>query len=240
MGRWMGTGAWLATAAAAAGMLVSGGGEAFEGAVQATGSITGIVTMDDPPPPGTVAVTSDQAFCGDSVPDEEIVADADGHVANAVVRVTGVPWPEGVPAPRIDNVGCLFVPHVQIAPTRSGLLVTSQDDVLHSTHSYDDRERTGFNIALPFAGMEVNRALRRPGVVRIECDSHSWMRGWIVVSNDLGAVSGTDGRFTIDGVPAGAHELTIWHERLGAAPRSVTVIAGRTTEVEFELERPRD
>ncbi len=239
MGRWMGTGAWLATAAAAAGMLVPAAGAVLEGEVQATGRITGVVTMDDPPSPGTVAVTSDQADCGDSVPNEEIIADADGHVANAVVRVTGVPWPDGVPPPRIDNVGCLFVPHVQIAPTRSALLVTSQDDVLHSTHSYDDRERTGFNVALPFAGMEVDRPLRRPGVVRIECDSHSWMRGWIVVSNDLGAVSGTDGMFTIEGVPAGTHELTIWHERLGAAPRSVTVAAGRTTEVEFTLEPPQ-
>ena len=78
--------------------------------------------------------------------------------------------------------------------------------------------------------------MRRPGVVRVECDSHGWMRAWIVVSNARGAVSGVDGVFVsnargavsgVDGVfvledvPAGDHELTIWRERLGAAPRTV-------------------
>ena len=227
-----------AIAAAAVAVAWPGGDAVRTGAAQAPGTITGVVTMDDPPVPTTVPVTADQASCGDSVPNEEIVADESGHVANAVIRVTGVPWPEGVTPPTIDNVDCRFAPHVQIAPTRSRLLVTSQDDVLHSTHSYDDRQRTDFNIAMPFAGMEVHRPLRRPGVVRIECDSHSWMRGWIVVSNDLGAVSTAGGTFTIEGVPAGTHELTIWHERLGAQSQSVTITAGQTTKVAFTIAQP--
>ena len=220
------------------GALVLVGGVGLQGGVQAVGTITGIVTMHDPPASSTVEVDADPAVCGDTVPNEEIIADTDGHVANAVVRVAGVPWPATVTPPTIDNAGCRFVPHVQIAPTRSQLEITSQDDTLHSTHTYDDRDRTDFNIAMPFAGMNVTRPLRRPGVVRVECDSHSWMLGWIVVSNDLGAVSGTDGRFTIGGVPAGTHELSIWHERLGGQPQAVTVTAGEVTQVEFTLEHP--
>ena len=61
------------------------------------------------------------------------------------------------------------------------------------------------------------------------------MRAWIVVSNDLGAVSGAEGAFLIGQVPAGTPELTIWHEVLGAVPQTVTVEAGQTTEVEFAL-----
>ena len=141
-----------------------------------------------------------------------------------------------VTAPTINNVGCLFVPHVQIVPTRSQLEIRSEDDTLHSTHSYDDRNRTDFNIAMPFAGMNIRRPLRRPGVVRVECDSHSWMRGWIVVSDDLGAVSGLDGTFTIGGVPTGTHELSIWHERLVGRSRTVTVTAGLEVQVDFQLE----
>ena len=227
--------AWGAAALAALGLAAA---VQTPGRAQATGTIRGVVTMADPPPPATLAVNANQDVCGDRVPDETILADAAGHVANAVVRLTGVPWPAERPAPRIDNAGCLFVPRVQIAPTRSQVLVTSQDDILHSTHTYDDRNRTGFNIAMPFPGLEVNRPLRRPGVVRIECDSHGWMRGWIVVSNDRGAVSGLDGVFVLDDVPAGTQELTVWHERLRAAPQSVTVRAGETTEVAIVLEQP--
>lgn len=233
------TRAWSVVGGAVGALLLTALVPMYGGATgsQGTGTIRGVVTMGDPPLPSTLEVTADQAVCGEMVPNEEIIADGDGHVANAAVRVTDVPWPAGVTPPTIDNAGCQFVPHVQIAPTRSQLLVTSQDDTLHSTHSYDDRNRTDFNIAMPFAGLEINRPLRRPGVVRIECDSHGWMRGWIVVSNDLGAVSGLDGVFTIEGVPAGTHELTIWHERLSGQPQTVTVTAGDVTEVEFRLER---
>ena len=217
---------------------VLGAAAPLRGGAQATGSIIGIVTMDNPPASSTVEVNADVAVCGDTVPYEEILADSAGHVANAVVRVAGVPWPAGMPPPTLNNAGCRFVPHVQITPTRSQLAITSEDDTLHSTHTYDDRNRSGFNIALPFPGMNVTRPLPRPGVVRIECDSHAWMRGWIVVSNDLGTVSGVDGIFTIDGVLPGTHELSIWHERLDGRPQTVVVTAGEVTRVEFKLEQP--
>ena len=210
----------------------------LRGGVQATGSITGMVTMDNPPAPSTVEVTADPAVCGDTVPNEEIITDGAGHVANAVVRVTGVPWPATVAPATLNNVGCRFVPHVQITQTRNQLEITSEDSTLHSTHTYDDRERSFFNVALPFAGLTITESLPRPGVVRVECDSHDWMRSWIVVSNDLGAVSGIDGSFTIKGVPPGTHELSIWHERLGARSQTVTLVVGEVTQVAFTLAQP--
>ncbi len=224
----------MLTAVVAAGAAIALSG--LEGGAQGIGTITGVVTMNDPPTPSTIVASADQAVCGETAPNEGIVADSDGHVANAVVRVAGLAWPDDVPPPTINNVDCRFEPHVQLARTRSQLAITSEDDTLHSTHAYDDRNRTDFNIAMPFAGMNVTRPLRRPGVMRIECDSHTWMRGWIVVSNDVGAVSGPDGMFTIEDVPAGTHEVTIWHETLGAQPQSVTVTAGETTTVAFTLQ----
>ena len=41
----------------------------------------------------------------------------------------------------------------------------SADETLHSTHAYDDRQRTMFNVAIPFPGLNIKRPLRRPGVV---------------------------------------------------------------------------
>ena len=46
---------------------------------------------------------------------------------------------------------------------------------------------------------------------------------------------GADGTFVIDGVPAGAHKISAWHERIGESVTDIRVEAGRTTKVEFAL-----
>ena len=192
--------------------------------------------VTDPPEPRMVEVTSDQAICGAEVEDRAVVADSSGGLANAVVLVAGVPWNERPSEPSIDNAGCYFVPRVQVLPTRTVVTIRSEDDTLHSTHAYDDRQRTLFNIAIPFPGLEVQRPLRRPGPVRIECDSHGWMRGWVYVSDDIGTVTGPDGRFELVGIPPGSYQLTVWHERYEGTTRQITVTAGWTAEADFTLE----
>jgi hypothetical protein len=61
------------------------------------------------------------------------------------------------------------------------------------------------------------------------------MRGWIVVTDDVAAVTGPDGRFTLSDVPPGTYQLRVWHEALKAADRTVTVVAGKPVTVDFEL-----
>ena len=118
---------------------------AIEGAAgQDAGSITGRVTLTDPPEPRMVAVTTDQAVCGTEVEDEAVVVDGSGGLANAVVLVAGVPWSERPTNASINNAGCYFVPRVQVLPTRTVVTIKSEDDTLHSTHAYDDRQRTLF------------------------------------------------------------------------------------------------
>ena len=206
------------------------------GAAQEAGSITGRIMVTDAPEPRMVAVTTDQAVCGTEVEDEAVVVDASGGLANAVVLVAGVPWSERPSDASINNAGCYFVPRVQVLPTRTVVTIKSEDDTLHSTHAYDDRQRTLFNIAIPFPGLEVQRPFRRPGPVRIECDSHGWMRGWVYVSDDLGTVTGSDGRFELTGIPPGTYQLTVWHERYERATRQVTVTAGGAAEAAFTLD----
>jgi hypothetical protein len=205
------------------------------GGQQNTGVVTGVVKVDSIPDMETVDVDTDQAVCGTTVEDQAALVDPSGGVANAVVLVNGLEWIADPPAPVIKNEGCFFVPRVQVAKTRSQLEITSVDETLHSTHAYDDRQRTMFNVAIPFPGLNIKRPLRRPGVVRIECDSHAWMRGWIYITNDVGAVTSTKGRFEIPEIPIGTYELTVWHERYEGEMQTVTVTAGRTTEVNFTL-----
>ena len=211
----------------------------FDGIVwgqRATGVIQGIVKAPLRPTTTMLKVTSDQQVCGDTVPDEAIVVNASGAVANAVIRVPGVPWPGAPAAPSIQNTGCLFAPRVQLAEVRSQVAITSEDDVLHNTHAYDDLARTLFNIAVPIPGMTITRPLQREGLVRLECDVHEWMRGWILVTPEVATTTGPDGRFTLKEIPAGTHEVVVWHEKLSASPQMVEVPAGRTVELVFALQ----
>jgi hypothetical protein len=44
-----------------------------------------------------------------------------------------------------------------------------------------------------------------------------------------------DGNFVIDGVPAGTHQISAWHERIGDSVTTIRVEGGRTARIEFEL-----
>ena len=203
---------------------------------QGAGTIAGVVRVDSVPELVMVEVSTDRPVCGDEVEDRATQVDASGGVANAVIVVKGVPWVTAPPAPVINNKDCYFEPRVQVAQPGSQVTIASEDQTLHTTHAYDDRARTMFNVAIPIPGMRIQRPLRRPGIVRVECDSHGWMRGWVSVTNDMAGVTGPDGRLEISGVPPGTYEVAVWHERYEGPPQSVTVTPGGVTEAIFTVQ----
>jgi hypothetical protein len=198
-----------------------------------TGSITGSITTAAK---GTapVRVTIDQKICGNELPDEAIVVDAQGRLANAVVVLTGVKRPAPGEA-LVMNEKCRFAPRVQLARPNAAVRTTSKDPILHTTQAQMESGRTIFNVALPVPGLNISKPIGGAGTVRLNCNTHPWMRGWMIVTDDAAAITGADGRFTIDNVPPGTYELRVWHEALKGAPQKVTVVAGKSTEIKFEL-----
>ncbi len=198
-----------------------------------TGSITGtIATSAKGAAP--VRVTIDQKICGNELPDEAIVVDAQGHLANAVVILTGVK--RAAPGEAVAmNENCRFGPRVQLAKPNGTLRTTSKDATLHTTQAQLDNGRTLFNVALPVPGINITKPIGPAGTVRLSCNTHPWMRGWVIVTDDAAAISGADGRFTIDNIPPGTYEVRVWHEALKGAPQKVTVVAGKPTEISLQL-----
>jgi len=179
-------------------------------------------------------VTIDQKICGNELPDEAIVVDAQGRLANSVISVVGLK--RSVPSEAVvSNEKCRFGPRVQLARPNASVRTTSKDPVLHTTQAQQENGRTIFNVALPVPGINISKPIGGAGIVRLNCNTHPWMRGWMIVTDDAAAISGADGRFTIDNVPPGTYELRVWHETLKGAPQKITVVAGKPTEVRFEL-----
>ena len=199
----------------------------------AQGTVTGTITTTAKGG-APVRVTIDQKVCGAELPDETIVVDAQGRLANAVVILTGVKQQHAA-EPIVMNEKCRFGPRVQLIAPKANVKTSSKDPVLHTTNAQLANGRTLFNVALPIPGMTITKAITPNGNVRLSCNTHPWMRGWMVVTSEAAAVSGADGRFTIDNVPAGTYELQVWHEALKGAPQKVTVSAGKPADVSIVL-----
>lgn len=203
------------------------------GAPSAGGIIVGTVTTKEPAAK-PIHVTIDPTVCGASLPDQSITVDPAGHVANAVITVTGVKSPAPAEA-TVANSTCAFVPRVSLLKPAGTIKVTSKDPVLHTTHASAADGKVLFNLALPIPNMVLSRPADKPGIVELACNTHTWMRGYLFVTDELSAISGADGSFKLEGVPAGDHEIRIWHEALKSAPVKVSVKDGSTVTAAFVL-----
>lgn len=200
-----------------------------------SGSISGVVTTAAKAP-RPIRVTTDMRVCGTSVADEAIVVGPGGELANVVITLTGVKAPAGAPVDvPVVNEKCRFAPRVQVARPKAMVKATSKDAVLHTTNAQVEGGAPLFNIGLPAPGLTVAKPLGGPGLVRLSCNSHTWMRGWLVVTDEVAAVTGPDGAFTLPNLPPGTYELRVWHESLKAAPQKVTVVAGKPTTIKIAM-----
>jgi hypothetical protein len=206
---------------------------AASASAQSTSSVTGTIstTAKGAAP---LRITTDQKVCGSELPDESIVVDPQGHLANVVITIAGLKGTSPV-APVVTNEKCRFSPRVQIARPNASLRTTSKDPMLHTTQAQQANGQTLFNVALPLPGINISKSIGSAGVVRLNCNIHQWMRGWVIVTDDAAAVSGADGKFSIDSVPPGTYELRVWHEALKGAPQKITVVAGKPATVNFTL-----
>jgi hypothetical protein len=200
------------------------------------GQLMGTVLLSgkyDRPPP--LKVVKSRSFCGLTVPNETLLVGPEGGVRNAVVVMSPLDRAVTVEPGRIvlDNKHCAFAPHVQVAMVSSELILKNSDPILHTVHARLGTN-TLFNVGLP-RWRQVVKVLDRLGVVKINCDVlHTWMSAAIVVvSTPYFAVTGDDGSFSIQGVPAGNYDIEVWHEGLGTKKARVSVSDTALNSVEI-------
>jgi plastocyanin len=209
-------------------------------AVSGGGSIAGVITFTGTVPMKKIIPTKDTAVCGAPREDPLIRVGANSAVESAVVYLVGVAsgkdWPTAGQTPVLDQKECRFIPEVGVIPA-GPLDVLNSDPVLHNTHGYYGK-RTAFNLALPNQGQTIPTELPRPGEVRVDCDAHGWMEGWIyVVDNPYYATTAADGTYSITDVPPGDYTLVAVHPFTGPMEMPVTVTGGQATTLDVELKK---
>lgn len=210
------------------------------GDVTGGGSIEGKIVFNGAVTTRKIIPTKDNEICGAPREEPVIKVGPDKGVEEAVVYLVGVPkgkaWPAPGKKPTLDNHNCRFEPEVQVIQA-GPLDVVNKDPVLHNTHGYYGK-RTAFNMALPNKDQTIPTELTRAGAVRVDCDAHGWMEGWIyVVDNPYYALTGADGTFKITDVPPGEYDLVAVQSSMPPIQQKVTVEAGKPAQLSIELKK---
>jgi plastocyanin len=161
--------------------------------------------------------------------------------ADVVVYIQQAPGPitpSSKPA-RMDQRQMQFIPRVLPIVAGTKVMFLNSDPTPHNVLSPDNEK---FNLGTWPQGQTkeytFNKCTKFPCVYTLLCRVHPEMEGNIVVlQNTFFAVTGKDGRYEIDGVPAGAYTLAVWHTKAKAQPRPVTIAADKQVTVDFALGR---
>ena len=221
----------LKTTIAAVAMSLAFAGPALAGSVSGTIKFKGAA-----PAAKKLSVNKDVKVCGKNPIMDNSILVKGGGLANVVITIKGAnggKFPKSMTKATVDQNGCVYNPRVTIMKAGTKLIVKNSDKILHNVHTHP--AKTGnkvANIAQPKFKKKLKmskRYFKKPGIVKVTCDVHDWMTGWVVATKSpFVAVSGDGGKFKISGVPDGSYQVEIWHEKLGTKKVKVTV-KGDTT-----------
>jgi len=211
-------------------------------AVKDGGSISGKVTFSGKDPaPRIYNITKDNEVCGTGNREVDFVKVSKGGLSDVVVYLSKVKAGKAFTggAGKLNQKGCEFTPFLQVMINKKNLDVLNSDPVMHNVHTYElmgRAKRTVINISQPNQGSNISKKikLRRGDAMKIECDAHDFMHGFVFVArNPYYAVVKKDGSFTIDNVPPGKYTINAWHGTLGKQKAKVTVGASGKVSVNF-------
>jgi len=180
-----------------------------------------------------------KANTGKTINKEDVVLGAGGSLENVVVYVKeglkgAAPAAAATPV-TLDQVGCMYRPHIAVLRTNQPLKIVNSDPTMHNVHSFP-KANPGFNVGMATKGQTVEKKFAKPEqMIRVKCDVHGWMSSYIgVFDHPYFAVTDASGAFSIKDLPAGEYTVEAWHEKLGTKSQKVTVTdAGGSLEVTF-------
>ena len=200
-----------------------------------------VVLIGTPPPPAKLQM-NDDSVCAMKHQTGAVFSQTVEVGAGGVLKDTLVFVKDGVtdayPAPTtpttLDQVGCIFLPHVLGVMAGQPLQITSSDPTLHNIHPLPVIN-AGFNIGMPGQGAKQTRVFSKAEApFHVKCDVHPWMSAYIgVFSHPFFGVSNQQGEVELKNLPAGTFQVQAWQETYGMRTQSVTVAVGETKQIIF-------
>jgi len=138
----------------------------------------------------------------------------------------------------LDQDGCMYKPHVMGVMVGQTLKIVSSDATTHNIHPMP-KDNQEWNMSQTPGAAPIEKKFARPEVmVPVKCNQHPWMRAYIgVTKTPFYAVTGTDGTFTIKGLPPGDYTIEAWTALGGGAGQTqdqqVTIGAKESKTADF-------
>ena len=219
----------------------AGGGQKVDPAT--AGNVTGSATVEGTVPKNEPIKMNADPVCvreakGPQTQDTYMMA-ADGKsIGNVFVYVKdglgNYVYDPPTDAPKIDQTGCRYTPHVFGMRVGQSLEIVNSDPTLHNIHAMP-KSNQEFNNGQPIQGMKMTHTFTAKEVmVPFKCDVHGWMNAYVgVLDHPYFAVTDANGKFELKGLPPGTYTIEAWHEKLGTTTQSVTIAAKESKDVTF-------
>jgi len=211
------------------------------------GSISGKVTFSgNDPAPVSFKISKDNDVCGSGNREVDYVRVKGGALTDVIVYLDkvnqGKAFNDAEKDAKILQKGCEFQPYIQIMHNDNNAEIINEDPVLHNIHTYEiigKAKKTVMNISQPEKGTINKKVKLKRGVgMKIECDAHDFMHGFVFVAkNPYYAQVADDGSYTIDNIPAGKYKVMAFHGTLGTKKGSADVAVGASATVDFAFKK---
>jgi len=143
-----------------------------------------------------------------------------------------------LPAVTMDQIDHTFVPHMLAVRSGSVVRFTNSDLANHNVRAISLEPRNQFNVFIAFNGEYKHRvsATRKNIPIVIQCDIHAWMNAWVYVfDHPWFAVTDSEGRFRIEGLPPGVYRLVVRQPDGGLSHEQSLEITAEKKAIEVEV-----
>ncbi len=162
------------------------------------------------------------------------------EIRNVVLYVRNAAPPPGFSPARaaIAQQDEQFAPHIVPVVRGAAVDFPNADDVFHNVFSLSSAK--SFDLGRYPVGSSRSIVFDQSGSVQLFCHIHSDMSAVVLVlDNPYFAVPAPSGHYVIADVPPGDYQVMGWHERIKPLMRTVHVVAGETTRLDFNIPLPQ-
>jgi plastocyanin len=158
------------------------------------------------------------------------------YLPDTVVYLKSVPGTHAAKKVSMDQRGMKFIPRILTITQGDTVKFLNNDNVAHNVYSPDGE---GYNLGTFKQNEDASYTYNKAGVYAQLCSIHPEMLAYVFVGqNPFAAAVDAQGRYEIQGVPPGTYQLAVWNaSKLKTADKSVTVTAGKASEVDLSIQR---